>query len=138
MTKVSNAAKKKNLTSVTEEDCEMVTDQVYIKYCRKDDVRLKRMLFLKYKGQFQIKLAQLKNKGQMLFSLNKANHWIDLNIETLFKKYKNSKNTINLNPKSATPQQLCIKNMIEAEMNKISIPSSVLNLEGDLIKTNSK
>ena len=42
MTKVSNAAKKKNSTSITEEDCEAVTDQVYIKYCRKDDVRLKR------------------------------------------------------------------------------------------------
>jgi hypothetical protein len=57
MTKLSNAAKKKNMTSVTEEDCETVTDQVYIKYCHKDDVRLKRSLFLKYKGQFQIKLA---------------------------------------------------------------------------------
>lgn len=138
MTKLSNAAKKKNMTSVTEEDCETVTDQVYIKYCHKDDVRLKRQLFLKYKGQFQIKLAQLKNKGQMMFTLRLANDWIDDNIETLFKQYKNSKNQINLHPFQASVQQITIKNMITKQMDSISIPRSVSNRQGELIKTNDK
>ena len=96
MTKVSNALKKKNTTSITEEDCELVTDQVYLKYCREEDVKLKRLLFLKYKGQFQIKLAQLKNKGQMLTSKHKALCWIDDNIDLLFQMYKKTKNEINL------------------------------------------
>lgn len=62
--------------------------------------------------------------------------WIDENIETLFHQYKNSKNKINLNPKQALAKQIKIKQMIEKQMESITIPRSVLNRDGELIKTN--
>ena len=74
----------------------------------------------------------------MMFTLRLANDWIDDNIEILYKKYKISKNQINLDPSKASASQILIKNMISKQMEEISIPRSVENRVGELIKTNDK
>lgn len=63
MTWIWKKAQNKYVSFITDNDCDMVTDQIYLKYCRDEDVKKKRRAFLHFKAQFRFKISNLKNKG---------------------------------------------------------------------------
>lgn len=54
----------KNKTGVVDNPEEQIFNQVYLKYCKPDDVRLKHQMVIRFKARFLAHILMLKSKGE--------------------------------------------------------------------------
>ena len=76
----------KQKIGVADDPEEIVFNQVYLKYCKPEDVRTKHQMEIKFKARFLAHILMLKNKGEKFTLMTKLDIWASENIDLLYRK----------------------------------------------------
>lgn len=77
----------KNKTGVVDNPEEQIFNQVYLKYCKPDNVRLKHQIVIRFKARFLAHILMLKSKGEKMTMMHKLNCWADQNIDEIYEHH---------------------------------------------------